>query len=240
MSRVTQAAREKQKGSAEPTRSRVVLLSDQLLTREAMKAAISSRGVSVLDLGIPRGRQELRDLAHDVDQFGAQMGVLVQEQFDPFVVRDAERLIKRGPALHWMVLTSCVPGPFWAALLEAGADGVLPLDIGVDALIAALPALAEGEPVMDPADRALLSRHDVEDQLVLERLAQLSPREVQVLKQLSRGRTVAQLAVLEEVSEDTVRSHVRAILRKLKVSSQLAAVAEWNRALKGWPSSRSW
>lgn len=240
MSRVTHAAREQERGSAEPARTRVVLLSDQLLTREALKAAISSRGVSVLDLAIPRGRQELRELVRAVDQFGAQVGLVVQERFDPFLVRDAERLIQRGPGLPWMVLTSCVPGPFWGALLVAGADGVLPLDIGVDELIAVLPALAEGEQVMDAADRALLSRHDADERLVLERLANLSPREVEVLKQLTRGRTVAELAVLEEVSEDTVRSHVRAILRKLKVSSQLAAVAEWNRASKGWPSSRSW
>ncbi|WP_343990393.1 response regulator transcription factor, partial [Nocardioides dubius] len=188
----------------------------------------------------PRGRQELKALARECEQFGAQVGLVVQEQFEPFLVRDAERLMQRGPDVHWMVLTSCLPGPYWGALLMAGADGVLPLDIGVDTLVSALPAIAEGEQVMDPADRALLRRHDVDERSVLERLASLSPREVEVLKQLARGRTVAELAVLQEVSEDTVRSHVRAILRKLKVSSQLAAVAEWNRASQGWPSSRSW
>lgn len=219
---------------------RVLLLGDQLLTREALKAAITSRGVAVMEVAIPRGRQELRALIREAEQFGAQVGVVVQEQFDPFLVRDAERLMQRGPELNWMVLTSCVPGPYWGALLMAGADGVLPLDIGVDSLISVLPAIADGEQVMDPADRAMLRRHDAEERSVLERLANLSPREVQVLRQLTRGRTVAELAITQEVSEDTMRSHVRAILRKLKVSSQLAAVAEWNRASQGWPSSRSW
>lgn len=57
------------------------------------------------------------------------------------------------------------------------------------------------------------------------RVARLTPREREVLVALSEGRTVQQIAEEQFVSVATVRSHVQAILTKLGVSNQLAAVA---------------
>lgn len=217
---------------------RVLLLGDQLLTREALRTAMTSRGVEVLEQAIPHARQELRVLVHEAEAFGADVGALVLERFDPWVVGDCQRLMRGGPAMNWMVITACDPGPYWSALLLGGAEDVLSLDIGIDALMRALPAVADGEQVMDPVDRVLLERRNAEECSVLERLASLSPREVQVLTYLARGQNVAEVALSQEVSEETVRSHVQAILRKLQVSSQLTAVAQWTQANQGWPSSR--
>ena len=57
------------------------------------------------------------------------------------------------------------------------------------------------------------------------RLAWLTPRERVVLTHLMRGHTVEQIAAVEYVNVCTVRSHVRSILMKLGVRTQLAAVA---------------
>jgi two-component system, NarL family, nitrate/nitrite response regulator NarL len=59
-------------------------------------------------------------------------------------------------------------------------------------------------------------------------------REAEVLRGLIEGRSVDELAQEAFVSIATVRSQVRAILRKLGVTSQLAAVGLARRA--GWPS----
>jgi DNA-binding CsgD family transcriptional regulator len=53
----------------------------------------------------------------------------------------------------------------------------------------------------------------------------LTPREAQVLERLSEGDTASEIALADYVAVATVRSQIRSILRKLDVSSQLAAVA---------------
>jgi DNA-binding NarL/FixJ family response regulator len=57
-----------------------------------------------------------------------------------------------------------------------------------------------------------------------ERFELLTVRERQVLGDLMRGRTVRDIAGASVVSEATVRTQVKSILAKLRVSSQLAAV----------------
>lgn len=61
------------------------------------------------------------------------------------------------------------------------------------------------------------------------RLESLTPREHEVLDAIGHGMSAAEIARGEYVSLPTVRSHVRAILRKLGVGSQLAAVAMVHR-----------
>jgi PAS domain S-box-containing protein len=57
----------------------------------------------------------------------------------------------------------------------------------------------------------------------------LSPRQAQVLGLLAHGATTAQMAEELGVAEDTLRNHVRQLLRRLGVHSRLAAVVEGRR-----------
>ena len=70
--------------------------------------------------------------------------------------------------------------------------------------------------------------------VLAEPFERLSSRETQVLQALADGRSVAEIARDWVVSEATVRTQVRAVLTKLGVTSQLAAVAAARRA--GWLS----
>ncbi|MBA2953869.1 response regulator transcription factor [Nocardioides sp. CGMCC 1.13656] len=68
-----------------------------------------------------------------------------------------------------------------------------------------------------------------------ERLLRLAPREREILEHLSQGRTVDEIARIDQVAASTVRTQARNVLRKLEVSSQLAAVAllRWVRESTG-------
>jgi DNA-binding CsgD family transcriptional regulator len=57
------------------------------------------------------------------------------------------------------------------------------------------------------------------------RLARLTHRELDVLGAMMRGESAAEIAAARFLSIATVRAHIRAVLRKLEVPSQLAAVA---------------
>ncbi|RYJ01406.1 MAG: LuxR family transcriptional regulator, partial [Actinomycetales bacterium] len=74
------------------------------------------------------------------------------------------------------------------------------------------------------------------DQLASQgRLAQLTPREREVLAMLHEGSSTAVIAERLDISQTTVRSQIRAVLRKLGVRSQLAAVAALDASLSGSP-----
>jgi PAS domain S-box-containing protein len=72
---------------------------------------------------------------------------------------------------------------------------------------------------------------EVKPATVAPRPAQLplTPRQQEVLSMLAQGRSTAQMAESLRVSRETLRNHVRAILRTLRVHSRLEAVVEAHR-----------
>jgi RNA polymerase sigma factor (sigma-70 family) len=67
---------------------------------------------------------------------------------------------------------------------------------------------------------------------VAARMQTLTDREREVLQRLHAGMTVREIADEADVTESTVRSQVKAILRKLEVNSQIAAVAVYEKVLR--------
>ncbi len=101
--------------------------------------------------------------------------------------------------------------------LEAGARGYLLKETPPELLLAAIERLAQGERYLDPAlTPALLSD---------ERRALLTAREREVLSLLAEGMVTTQVAKHLFISEETVKSHVRHILRKLDAETRTEAVA---------------
>ena len=120
--------------------------------------------------------------------------------------------------------------------LEAGAEGVISKGQPFDDLIDQITAAATGERVL-PVTRAEslleeLRRDRAERQRKLEPFQSLTPRERELLDMLSDGRPAAAIADFWYVSLATVRSHIRSLLSKLDVHSQLEAVAKAREA--GW------
>lgn len=120
--------------------------------------------------------------------------------------------------------------------LDAGATAVIEKTADLGRLVAAVVDAEAGTAVMRPAEKEELvrhaRRHRREHDEVAERFATLTSRERQVLAALVEGRQAEQIAEREFVSLATVRTHIRTLLKKLGVSSQLAAVALATRS--GW------
>lgn len=128
-----------------------------------------------------------------------------------------------------LVLTGRQRGPYWGALVSAGAESILSSSVSLDELVEALAVVHYGGRVLSPAESDELLARWLEfvrrQDDARARLHQLTPREHAVLAGMRTGATVVELAGLLDVREATIRTHVRAILRKLGVRSQLAAVA---------------
>ena len=115
------------------------------------------------------------------------------------------------------------------ACVEAGATGVVSKATGFATLVETVRRVAGGSPLLsDDERRSLLDELHAAPAGRRERLAPfrtLSPREQEVLGHLVAGESAETIADRTYVSLATVRSHIRSILLKLGVNSQLAAVA---------------
>ena len=114
--------------------------------------------------------------------------------------------------------------------LRAGADGYLTKDFSSERLGESLRAAARGETPISRAMTPVLVREfqrqnrvrRARSRAVRERL---TPREWQILTLLADGRSTATIAGDLVVSIETVRSHVKAVMRKLQVHTRVAAIA---------------
>ncbi len=128
-----------------------------------------------------------------------------------------------------------------AECLAAGASRIVPKTLDLDILVAqladALEAPLERWTAREQRIIAEASVCSEERRQRLAPFAALTSREADVLAGLMSGRAATEIAEESFVSLSTVRSQIRAVLAKLGVHSQLAAVAMAHQA--GWTSPNS-
>jgi DNA-binding NarL/FixJ family response regulator len=124
------------------------------------------------------------------------------------------------PRLVILMLSSYSDDARIYAALRAGANGYLLKEMSGDALLNAIRAAARGEPQLHPkiAQRLMDRMAPPEDPL-----AQLSPREREVLRWIARGLSNKEIAAATDLTEQTVKSYVREILSKLQVADRTQA-----------------
>ncbi len=110
--------------------------------------------------------------------------------------------------------------------LRAGASGFLLKDTPPSDLIGAVRVVAAGDALLAPSiTRRLLDRFaGAAEPVDAPSLDGLTERELEVLRQLARGLSNAEIAAALYVSEATVKTHVSHILTKLEVRDRVQAV----------------
>ncbi|MFI5679805.1 response regulator [Streptomyces cellulosae] len=146
----------------------------------------------------------------------------------------AARIREEDPDVVVVFLSADTSDAALLAAVEAGASGYLLKSAGGDEIAAAIRAADAGETLI-PARTLMevLARHRESTRLTAqqtERLQSLTAREEEILALMSHGLDNRAIADRLTISYATVRTHVRGILEKLQVRSQLEAVAkaaEW-------------
>ena len=112
--------------------------------------------------------------------------------------------------------------------LRAGAQGYLLKDQATEQLVSQLRGISEGQPPLSPSVARRLLDHFREghEGAVLEPSASLTPRERDVLVQLTRGISIAKIGVELGISRYTVGDHVKSLYRKLKITSRAEAALQ--------------
>jgi DNA-binding NarL/FixJ family response regulator len=110
--------------------------------------------------------------------------------------------------------------------LSAGASGFLLKDVTAETLFEAVRVVAEGDALLTPnVTRRLIDEFSrIRPQARVDRLADLTIREVDVLRLVAAGHSNAEIAAHLFVSIETVKTHVSRILGKLDARDRTQAV----------------
>ncbi|MFI6579495.1 response regulator [Embleya sp. NPDC050493] len=110
--------------------------------------------------------------------------------------------------------------------LVAGAGGFLIKDVTAERLFDAVRVVAAGEALLAPSvTRRLIAEFTrLRPRPAPPGLADLTPREVDVLRLVAEGLSNAEIATRLVVGEETVKSHVSRVLRRLGLRDRVQAV----------------
>ena len=130
--------------------------------------------------------------------------------------------------LRVVILTTFDPDDYVYRAIQAGASGFILKDIPPEDLGPAIRTVVDGGALLDPMiTRRLIGRFAetlAADAAAAQQLEKLSDREREVLLELGRGASNAEMAETLYIGSATVKSHVSNILTKLGLRDRAQAV----------------
>jgi DNA-binding NarL/FixJ family response regulator len=204
----------------------VLLVDDEPLVRAGLRAVLEAQpdlevvgeaadGAAVIPL--------VRQLRPDVVAMDVRMPLLDGIE----ATRAVLRTVPDPPKI--LVVTTFENDEYVYDALRAGADGFLLKRARPAEIVHAVRLVAEGESLLFPTSvRRLAAEYgdgggNPSARAVLER-AQLTEREAEVLRLMTRGLSNAEIAARLVVGTETVKSHVSAVLAKLGARDRTQAV----------------
>jgi DNA-binding NarL/FixJ family response regulator len=149
-------------------------------------------------------------------------------------IEATRRITGAGLATRVLVLTTFHHDEYVWGALRAGASGFLLKRSPPERLIDAVRTVAEGDALLDPSVTRDLIRQfaswdtagpDPGTQAPLrQRLAQLTPRESQVLRLIAEGYSNQEIAGLLVIAESTAKTHAKRVLAKIGARDRAQAV----------------
>ena len=212
--------------------ARVLIIEDHALVAIALQLALSARGWDVETTDGPKASdviEHARRFEPEIALLDLGLGEEVGNGIDLIAPL-------RATGADVVMLTAENRRAVLAACLEEGAAGWIGKDVFLDQVVNTLDDVLSGTPLIGCAAREAMI-----DELRIERAGlrkaltpfeRLTLREREVLAALVDGLSAEEISEQQFVALTTVRSQIRAVLQKLGVRSQLAAVAYANRV--GW------
>jgi len=202
----------------------VVVADDDPVVRRALRDAIQRAGIVVI-AEAPGGREAVELSAH------YRPDVILMDLLMPGTdgIDATREILARQPDAKILMVSSSEDEALELLALRVGACGFLSKSVDIEAIPRAIRAAHAGEAVIR---RALTSRlvdalrRTREDGAGIRPVrSPLTEREWEVLDLLCQGMSTDDIADALVLSSETVRSHVKSVLRKLRVSSRRDAVA---------------
>jgi DNA-binding NarL/FixJ family response regulator len=208
---------------------RVLIADDQALVRDGFSMILSAQPDLTVVGGAADGAEAIR-AARDLDPDVVMMDIRMPN-VDGI---EATAAICRDTRAKVLVLTTFDLDEYVYDALRAGASGFLLKDMRRDELVEAVRVVAAGEALLAPTVTRRLIADVVgrgrpaatprTDPANDPRLAALTARETDTLRQVARGLSNAEIAAALYVTEHTVKTHVSNVLSKLGLRDRVQAV----------------
>lgn len=205
-------------------RIKVLIVDDHRVVREGLSAILQSKD-TIQVLGEAQDGQEAvekaRSLLPDV--------ILMDVSMPKMTGVEATRIIKREfPHIGIIALTMYEEQQYIFDLVRGGATGYLLKDSDSDQIVKAIQSVYRGESLIHPA---VASKILAEFSLLAQKKGKksgwvehdLTEREITVLRLVADGKTNKEIANSLDLSEKTVKNHVRNIFHKLQVYDRTQA-----------------
>jgi len=203
---------------------RVLIADDQALVRTGFRVILDAEPDFEVVGESPDGRAAIEDAARlrpDVVLMDIRMPNLDG-------IEATRRIVAAGnPGPRILILTTFDLDEYVYEALRAGAGGFLLKDAGVEELLHAVRVVAAGDALLSPSiTRRLIAdyarRPPASEQPAA--LAELTPRELEVLRFVARGLSNSDIARRLVLGEATIKTHVARIFQKLDLHDRAQAV----------------
>jgi DNA-binding NarL/FixJ family response regulator len=207
---------------------RVIVADDDTFARRLIKSVLQAAGTVVV-AEAENGREAVELALHHRPDL--MVMDVVMPVFDGILA--TRKILEANPDQLVVVLTSAGEDDFGLLAVQAGAVGYLSKELDIDSLPRALEAVREGEGAIS---RRMTSRLVAEFRDAPNGSSGLRPikgplteREWEVIDLLTPGNSPDDVADALFISLETVRTHIKNIMRKLGVHSRADAIAAADR-----------
>ena len=217
---MSQPAKEKAKKDGDALR--VLLVDDHDLFRTGLRNLLEEQGVHVVGEAADGAQaiRMVRELAPDVVVMDLNMPGMTG-------VEATRQVTSLAPLTRVVVLTISDQDEDVMNAILAGACGYLMKDSSIQDLMQGIRAAAVGESLISPHIAAKVLQRmratGTSEQDAETIRAELSDREIEVLKLIANGKDNAQIAGELHISPKTVKNHISNILMKLQIDNRIQA-----------------
>lgn len=204
---------------------RVLLIDDHALVRKGLEALLQSRGTEIAG-SVGSGKEGI-DRAKELTPDIILLDINMPEMNG---LETLQRLRKEGIDIPVLMLTMSREEKDLEGALRAGAQGYLLKDMDPEELVPALNDALEGKNVVakeliGPLTRIVQGKSatPAEPDEAANALSELTPRETEILGHIAEGKSNKVIARELDISDGTVKLHVKSILRKLGMHSRVEA-----------------
>ena len=204
----------------------VLIVDDQAMVRQGFAALLGSQP----DIAVIGDAADGAEAVAKVDALRPDVVFMDVRMPEMDGLEAARRVLDSGndPAPRIIMLTTFDLDDYVYEALRIGCSGFLLKDAPAEELFRAVRLAVTGEALLAPT----VTRRLIEDAVARVRrprrepaeLASLTPRERETVEQVSTGRSNAEIAEVLFISEETVKTHVRRVLQKLRLRDRAQVV----------------
>jgi DNA-binding NarL/FixJ family response regulator len=202
-----------QKLAAPPKKIRILLVDDHAVIRMGLTTAASDAA----DMEVVAGVENGRDAIEAFRQHQPDIVVLDLRLHGIGGIETMQALREEFKDVRILIFSSFAKGEEIFRAMKAGAAGFVLKEMPLERLLEAIRVVHRGEHYMPP---------EIAMRVGERMLAQLSPREIEILHLLARGLSNKEIAAQLGVVEGTVKIHITNIFSKLGVNDRTQALIE--------------